>query len=97
MGRLPKVRKPLNAPINVKVDLEANAGYVQYSSGSVARTVDVWDDGQVAADVDADGKVLGIEVLAFDEETLSRARSYAHERGLAFPAHLEGVLAEATA
>ncbi|MBV8720793.1 MAG: DUF2283 domain-containing protein [Candidatus Eremiobacteraeota bacterium] len=81
-------------PTSIRIDLEAGAGYIYYSNGEgrSARTVDVWKDGQVAADYDESGKLVGIEVLGFDLETLSHARRFAREAGLSFPVHLEGVL-----
>ena len=83
-------------PISVRVDLHASAGYVEYVADvEVAGTEDVWHDGQVAADLDETGRVLGIEVLGFDNETLQRAREYAESKDLAFPPHLEGVLVAA--
>jgi len=82
-------------PINVRVDLQARAAYVCYAEGRVVQTIDVWKDGWVAADLDDDDHVLGIEVLGFDELTLERARSFATERGLAFPANLAGNFASA--
>lgn len=78
----------MQKPISVKLDLEAEAGYVRYAEGDVAGTLDVWSDGTVAADLDDAGKVLGIEVLDFDDETLRAARSFAHNRGLSFPEDL---------
>ena len=85
----------MTKPISVKVDLNANAGYIRYAEGKVAGTLDVWSDGWVAADLDDDGRVLGIEVLSFDDETLGHAKKYAQSQGLAFPAHLEGALVQA--
>jgi uncharacterized protein YuzE len=80
-------------PISVEVDFETEAGYVAYVSGcEVAGTKDVWEDGTVAADLDGDGRVLGIEILAFDDETIGRARKYAADHGLTFPTHLAEVL-----
>jgi len=75
-------------PIDVRIDDEAGAGYITYSKGEVAETVEVWEEGTVAADVDRSGNILGIEVLGFDEEILSRARAYANENDLVFPARL---------
>lgn len=82
-------------PKNLEIDLEAKLGYVQYADAQIAGTIDVWHDGQVAADLDAHGDVVGIEVLSLDEATLSQAREYAASKGLAFPAHLEAVLVPA--
>lgn len=75
-------------PIDIEIDDEAGAGYVRYASGRVAETLEVWEQGTVAADVDSHGSILGIEVLRFDDETLRVARSYASENGLDFPARL---------
>ena len=72
-------------PETVEVDREVEAAYVRYAKGVVAETVDVWEEGTVAADVDAAGNVLGIEVLGFDDETLWHARAFAQEHDLAFP------------
>jgi len=75
-------------PIDVQIDDEAGAGYVTYAKGEVAETVEVWEEGTVAADVDASGNIIGIEVLGFDEDVLSRARAFASENDLSFPARL---------
>jgi uncharacterized protein YuzE len=85
----------MTQPIDVRVDLRAKAAYVCYAKGRVAQTIDVWRNGWVAADLDDDEHVLGIEVLGFDELTLDRARKFATERGLAFPADLAGNVASA--
>lgn len=47
-------------------DPEANAGYISFSSEkSVAKTVPVYDDGEVIAtmDFDAAGALIGVELL----------------------------------
>ncbi len=75
-------------PIDVEIDHEADAGYIKYSRGEVAETIEVWKEGAVAADVDSSGNILGIEVLGFDEELLSRARAFASENDLIFPERL---------
>ncbi len=75
-------------PIDVRIDDEAGAAYITYVKGEVAETVEVWEEGSVAADVDSSGSILGIEVLGFDEEILSRARAFASENDLVFPARL---------
>lgn len=76
-------------PQAVEIDSESEAGYVCYSKADVAETVEVWEKRTVAADLDSSGNVVGIEVLSFDEETLSRARVYAQEHDLVFPEPLE--------
>ena len=75
-------------PIDIRVDDEAGAAYVRYASGDVAETVEVFEEGTVAADVDSSGAILGIEVLSFDEDVLSQARNFASENDLIFPARL---------
>lgn len=86
----------MKQPIEVRVDFEAGAGYVRYIGDvEVAGTLDVWHDGQVAADLDGAEQVVGIEFLGFDEETLARACAFAHERGLAFPKNLADALSVA--
>lgn len=75
-------------PQTVDVDREVEAAYVRYGKGVVAETLDIWEEGTVAADVDAAGNVIGIEVLGFDEETLSHARAFAQEHDLAFPSRI---------
>jgi uncharacterized protein YuzE len=85
----------MRKPRALDIDFEADAGYIRYADGEVAGTIDVWEDGQVAADVDASNEVLGIEILGFDDETLAQARRFADERGLAFPVNLRGALVAA--
>lgn len=84
----------MRMPISVKVDLEQRLGYVYYAKEpKVAETIDAWQGGRVAVDVDDCGDVVGIEVLALDHETLEHAKAYAAEHGLAFPVDLAGTLA----
>lgn len=76
----------MKLPTSVEVDLEHQLGYVYYVEDSeVAETVDVWQEGRVAADLDAAGDVIGIEVLGLESETLEHAQKYAADRGLALP------------
>lgn len=79
----------MTKPLGVEIDFESKAAYVCYSKADVAETLEIWEDATVAADVDAWGKVIGIEVLSFDDETLLRARRYAQEHGLAFPSEFK--------
>lgn len=79
----------MTKPIGVRVDLEAKCGYVVYSSRKVAETRDVWEEGTVAANLDSEGGIIGIEVLGLDSETLSRARKYAEQNDLVFPPMLD--------
>jgi len=79
----------MTKPIGVEVDLESKSGYVAYSDRRIAETHEVWDEGTIAADVDAGGEIVGIEMLQLDRDTLSRARRYAEEHDLIFPAMLD--------
>jgi hypothetical protein len=68
-------------PISVSLDLEAGAGYVEYLvDGEIVETLDVWRDGVVAADLDAAGNVVGIELLAFDVMAIDAARTFAAKK-----------------
>jgi len=79
----------MKEPVSVAVD--RTAGYVSYAADrKIASTVDILSDGVAAADLDASGNVVGIEVLDFDAATLEAARAYAETRGLAFPNDLAG-------
>lgn len=84
-------------PTEVKIDLEAHAGYVRYRTlpfgQHVARTIRV--GANIAVDLDASEAVLGIELLAFDADVLEAARQVAASRGLAFPRDLAGAVAAA--
>lgn len=46
--------------IEITYDPEADAAYIQLAKGTFAETI---EHGQLICDVDADGKILGIEVL----------------------------------
>lgn len=83
----------MRMPTAIEVDLEDRVGYVYYvTEPKVSETVDVWRDGQVAADLDVSGNILGIEVLGLDDETLRHAREFASKRGLGFPVKLAEAL-----
>ena len=83
----------MKQPVSVDVDLVIKAAYVQYLvDREVLETVDIWQHGQVAADLDADGQIIGIELLRIDESTVAQARAFAAKSGLAFPQNLAGNL-----
>ena len=70
------MRETMQRPIEVSADLDVGAGYVMYlADREVAGTLDIWHDGQVAADLDDEQNVIGIEVLGFDDEQLGTPRS----------------------
>ncbi len=69
----------------IQIEDNGHAGYVHYSRAKIVSTIDVRPDCAVAADVDADGEIVGIEFLSFDAEILECARVYAESRDLRFP------------
>jgi hypothetical protein len=86
----------MTQPVNVNVDLAVRAAYVEYAPGPSVQTVDLNETGSVAYDVDADGNVIGIEVLGIGRpEQIALAREFAQAHGLAFPRDLAGVLVAA--
>ena len=80
----------MRQPERIEVDLEAQASYVCYSREDVVRTVDILGEGDVAADLDVKGDVVGIEVLGFESEVIDCARTYAASHDLGFPPDLKG-------
>jgi uncharacterized protein YuzE len=86
----------MTQPVNVNVDLAVRAAYVEYAPGPSAQTVDLNETGSVAYDVDADGNVIGIEVLGIGRpEQIAIAREFAQAHDLAFPRDLAGNLVAA--
>jgi len=86
----------MTQPIHVRVDLAAHAAYIKYAPGPSVSTVDLNDTGSVAYDVDAEGTIVGIEVLEIQvPEQIALARKFADEHGLAFPRDLAGNLVAA--
>jgi uncharacterized protein YuzE len=77
----------MQSALKLTIDFKAGAGYLIYRplpEGSfVTRTQTVNDD--VLVDFDGDSQVLGIELLSFDDQTLSVARRFAEENELSFP------------
>jgi hypothetical protein len=62
---------------------------VRYSDAPVARTIELPHSVTVAADLDEGGSVIGIELVRVDDaEDRARARRFAEERALSFPASL---------
>lgn len=56
------------APLVVELDSEAHAAYVRFSKKKVARTQPITTDGCiVTVDFDANGEVVGIELVGVDE------------------------------
>jgi uncharacterized protein YuzE len=83
----------MDKPTNVELDLDDELAYIRYREGTSASTTDVLPDGVVAADFDESGRLLGIELLSLDAETVAAARDFAHKHGAAFPVDLRLVAA----
>jgi uncharacterized protein YuzE len=84
----------MNPPLELRIDFEAGAGYVEYRrlkrGQRVARTERLSDD--VFVDYNASSDVLGIEVLAFDAAALGVAKRFARTHKLEFPPRLASVV-----
>jgi len=76
------MRKP------IRIEDNGHAGYVHYIDAPIVETIDVRADCAVAADLDADGQVVGIEYLSFDLDVLASAKAFAASRDLEFPSAL---------
>ncbi len=50
--------------IRERHDLDADALYIEIADGKVARTLEVGSDPCTMVDLDADGKLIGIEVIS---------------------------------
>jgi hypothetical protein len=59
------------------------------ASGAVARTVPIDADGELLADLAADGRVLGIECLAMDEGLRAGLATFAARHDLALPPDID--------
>jgi uncharacterized protein YuzE len=82
--------------IGLNVDLETQVGYIRYRAlpaGERARSERVSAD--VAVDYGGNGAVLGLELLALDEEALAQAKEFAGRHDLAFPLDLTGAVGQA--
>jgi hypothetical protein len=84
----------MTIPISVSADFEARVILVRYRH--VAEGARVQYDDPIApgatAGIDADGRVVAIELLNTDAPTLAAASGYAHGHQLAFPLHLSHLL-----
>lgn len=79
----------------ISVTVHGGAAYVLYSDGVIAQTKEITETGSVAADIDAQGNVVGIEILFIVETEIAIAARFAHERQLGFPRDLMGVITPA--
>jgi uncharacterized protein YuzE len=73
--------------IDVRIDATVNAGYVRYkktrAGECVASSARISQD--VVVDFDADGLVIGIELISIVPDALATARDYAAQNQLVFP------------
>jgi uncharacterized protein YuzE len=78
----------------IAVEIREGAGYVRYRDDKVVETIDVTETCSVAADVNAEHEVVGIEILDVAVPwQLDAAKTFAHEHGLLFPRNLAGAVA----
>ena len=56
--------------------------YFYFSEGPVVRQEDLDEDGELVVDYDADGEVVGLELLFPDEQKVELLQKYAAEREL---------------
>ena len=75
----------MKQPIEVRHDLEADAYDVRYSTAVRAKGVFVDPAGEVMADLDAAGDVIGIEVLTLDSETAPFLGAFVARHELSLP------------
>ena len=76
----------MKEPIEITVDSRRKYAYVVYKQACCDQGIELSDDGEIVAELDGDGAVIGIEVENFDSEKLSRARTFAQTKNLLFPA-----------
>ncbi len=73
MKRLIEVTRETAAPYSI---------YLYYTRNLVAQTKTLDENGEVNVDLDESGEVVGIEILAPDDETIAVATRFALENGL---------------
>ncbi|HEX3465020.1 MAG TPA: DUF2283 domain-containing protein [Candidatus Elarobacter sp.] len=68
-------------------EADSNPFYLGYPGGMIVESIEVGGEGsEVLADVDADGRIVGIEILDVNvPANVELARRFADEHGLAFP------------
>lgn len=79
----------------IEVTVMSGSAYIRYREAGeiVGPTRDVIPSGSVAADMNASGDIVGLEVLdVIDPTQVVAARDFARANGLAFPRDLAGVL-----
>ena len=77
----------------IAVEVRGGAGYIRYRDDAIVQTVEVTPTCSVAADLNAQGDVVAIEVLDVAVlEQLVAAKDFAAASGLAFPRDLSGAL-----
>ncbi len=76
------------------VEVREGAGYIRYLNDKPAGTIGLMKSCSVAADVNADRSVIGIEILDVKSpEPLLVAQRFALEHNLGFPRDLTGFTA----
>jgi hypothetical protein len=84
----------MTIPISVSADFEARVILVRYRNVPKGFRID--HDDSIApgatAGIDSDGRVVAIELLNTEDQTLEAASAYAHSRQQAFPLHLSHLL-----
>jgi uncharacterized protein YuzE len=79
----------------IVIEVRDGAGYIRYRNDEAAETIDLMASCSVAADVNEDREVIGIEILdVASPGQLEAAHRFARERGLGFPRDLTGALVE---
>jgi uncharacterized protein YuzE len=75
----------MTRPTAVEWSDEVDVLYIRYADGDVARTVAIDADGELLADLAADGSVLGIECLMIDESLRADLGAFAEGHSLQLP------------
>lgn len=79
----------------IAVEVREGAGYIRYLDDKPTETVDLMKSCSVAADVNADRGVIGIEILDIaSPEQILVAKRFARDHDLGFPRDLTGALVE---
>jgi len=79
-----------------QVTITDGSAYIRYTPEKlpVVETREILSGGSVASDLDAEGRIIGIEILDVTEASqLSAVREYARTNDLAFPRDLAGAIA----
>ena len=75
----------MTAPVSVERSDEVDVLYISYRKGDVSRTVAVDPKGEILADLDANGDVLGIECLSINAAVRADLDAFARRHALMLP------------